>query len=375
MSVRWPAEWDPVLRPVASVFAGLDGEVGDLDPALLAGPPPADLAWADAAPEAVRPLALDRWRRAAGEALVGLLRARDGLDDAAAWDAADRHAPALGLLWPALVDLRLRPEEGLADAPRAAWWARFGPDPSPARWLAFARWIFDAERGPAVGAPLPLPAADPLPAPAAWNAASRSFRRVALVGGPAGARLRVTGGLAAPVALAHEQRAVVVVASAEGGAVSCDVEPLGPVGRWTLRVGRLDGRLGAARGIELELREDGVAEVTLADAFVGPASEGALDLASKFGVSGLLTGRWRVAAVVEDRPVVELAEARAHGVTVHPRGRRGFAMPAGPILGAAQGVMARVGGTRWRVRPVEGGIEAESADLGRQVTLVFGRAQ
>jgi hypothetical protein len=131
-------------------------------------------------------------------------------------------------------------------------------------------------------------------------------------------------------------------------------------------------RFGAARGIEVELRADGTGEVTLADAFIGPATESALSLAAQFGVSGTLLGRWRVVAVTPDI-LVELGEVKPMGVTVHPRGRFGFAMPAGPFLGRAEGWLSRIGGTRWRIRPIEGGVEAEGGELGPTIVLRLGR--
>ena len=145
--------------------------------------------------------------------------------------------------------------------------------------------------------------------------------------------------------------------------------------RARVRAGRTEGRVGAARGMELTLQADGTCDLTLADAFLGPTTGGALDLASRFGVSGLLVGSWRVIAHDGEQAIVRLGPVRSEAITVHPRGRRGFAMPAGPMLGATQGWLERAAGTRWRIQPMDGGFEAVSSDLGPTVTLVFGRSR
>ncbi|MFN7147724.1 MAG: hypothetical protein ACK4YP_28400, partial [Myxococcota bacterium] len=275
------------------------------------------------------------------------------------------------------------PERGVADGRRAAWlarWARVragGADPAwapptPESWRAFGRWLFDPA-GASVGAPVVL--APTTAQPGAWEAAPLSFRRVRLAAGPAGGRLHADGAaVAEPLALPAGERATVLLASVSGGPASARLDPAGPVGPWILRSGRTDQRFGAARGIELVLRPDGVGEVTLADAFIGPATEDALSLAARFGVSGMILGRWRLVGTDGDTATIELSDVNPVGVTVHPRGRRGFAIPAGPILGRAEGWLSRVGGTRWRVRPIEdGGVEAEGRDLGPTVVLRFAK--
>jgi hypothetical protein len=199
---------------------------------------------------------------------------------------------------------------------------------------------------------------------------------VRVAAGPAGARVEATGAaVAAPTRLAAGERATVLAGSVAGGPAEVCVVATGPVGVWHLRVGRTEGRVGAARGMELTLQEDGSCDLTLADAFVGPTTGGALDLASRFGVSGLLLGTWRVIAYDGDAPIVQLGPVRSEAITVHPRGRRGFAMPAGPILGATQGWLDRAAGTRWRIQPTEAGFEAVSSDVGPPVTLVFGKSR
>ncbi len=357
-----------------------------LDPALLDGPHPLDESRGAASEEALH-VTLDRWRRAAGAVLEGAaLLALPEEPGAPAWwrqaravEAADRAAPELGLLWSELAAWCAAPEAGVGDGRMGAWyvrWSRREGEPAwapvtPERWLAFGRWLFDAS-GAVVGAPVLL-VGETAP-PGAWDAAPLSFRRVRVDAAAGGARLRVEGAVAEPARLVAGERATVLVGVVEGGHVSAVVEPIGPVGAWVLRSGRTGQRFGAARGIELELRPDGVGEVTLADAFIGPATEDALSLARQFGVSGTLLGRWKLVGMDGDTAVIELGDVKPQGVTVHPRGRRGFAIPAGPILGRAEGWLARVGGTRWRVRPIEEGVEAEGDQLGPTVVLRFARA-
>lgn len=417
LTLRWPDDprWHALLGPVAPVLERalarlspapsvlpplVEGDTGGplvdvrpdgvaLDPALLAGAHPLDAARGEASDEA-RLVALDRWRRAAAAVLEGMaLAALPEEPGAPGWwrraravEAADRAAPELGVLWPELVDWFEAPERGAADGRRAAWLARWargragGADPAwaaptPETWRAFGRWLFDPA-GASVGAPVLL--APTTAGPGAWEAAPLSFRRVRVEAGPAGGRLDVTGAAAEPVALAAGERATVLLASVSGGPASAALAPAGPVGAWTLRSGRTDQRFGAARGIDLVLRPDGTGEVTLADAFIGPATEDALSLAERFGVSGTIVGRWRMVGTDGDTATIELGDVRPVGVTVHPRGRFGFAIPAGPILGRAEGWLSRVGGTRWRVRPIEdGGVEAEGRDLGPTVVLRFAK--
>jgi hypothetical protein len=425
---RWPALFAPVSTVLTRALERLDPRPEILPP-LIAGTPgvlvevqpdgialdpslvdptegnrhPVDAAWIARMPEEVHGLALDRWRRAAGAVLEGVALAAtpeaglpedDGLRKdpsaphwwraACAAEAADLAAPELGLLWPALADWLATPERGVDDdAYRGAWfvrWRRVTAGPmwivhEPETWLAFGAWLYEHA---APSAPLPLPVASAAPGP--WSAAPQSFRRVRVTAGPAGARV-TTEGVAVragedagePVRLPAGERATVLVGSLPGGEASVDVAPAGPVGTWVLRAGRRAERVGAARGMELTLNADGTADVTMADAFIGPASEDALDLASRYGVSGLLVGTWRLVGFVGEDSVIELGAVRPEAVTVHPRGRRGFAMPAGPMLGAAKGWLDRTAGTRWRVRLAEDGIEAIGSDLGATLTLIFGR--
>lgn len=238
--------------------------------------------------------------------------------------------------------------------------------------MSFGAWLFGRA---GAEAPLPLRPASRPPGP--WVAGPRSFRRIRVDGGPAGARPEATGCVLPPTRFAGGESGIVLVGALDAGAATVELRPLGPVGSWTLRTGRSGERFGAARNMELTLKADGTGEVTLADAFVGPATPEALLLAEQYGVSGTLRGRWRVVRAGDgsdpDGLVVEIADLTPMGVTVHPRGRFGFAVPAGPFLGRAEGWLRRANGTRWRLRPYEDGFEAVGEDLGRQVALVFGR--
>ena len=357
-----------------------------LDPALLDGPHPLDAARAAAAGDAY--LCLDRWRRAAAFVIEGaaLLTLPDEPHAPAWWrraravEAADRAAPELGILWSELLGVYAAPEAGVGEGRAGAWYARWlrrgesvaWEAPTDAAWAAFGRWVFDAA-GAAAGAPAPLHAVSA--PPGAWEAAPLSFRRVRVDAGAAGARLQVDGAEADPAVIVAGDRATVLVTARAGGPCVATVTPAGPVGTWELRSGRTGPRFGAARGIELQLRADGTGDVTLADAFIGPATEDALSLAAQFSVSGTLMGRWKLVGMEGAAAIVELGAVTPVGVTVHPKGRFGFAMPAGPLLGRAEGWLARMGGTRWRVRPIDEGVEASGSDLGPDVVLRFVRVR
>lgn len=368
----------PVVPGHPGVLVSVTPDALALDPALLDGPHPLDTTRAARSEEAAV-VALDRWRRASAAVLEGAaLLALPDEPGAPAWwrvaravEAADRAAPELGILWSELADWMAAPEEGVGDGRRGAWYVRWaGPSwraPDVEAWRAFGAYLFGRA---GEGAPVHLVAVPTEPGD--WNAAPLSFRRVRLRGGAAGASLGLRGVVGDAPRLPADERATVLLASLAGGSASARLEPVGPVGTWVLRSGRTGERFGAARGIEVELRADGTGEVTLADAFIGPATESALSLAAQFGVSGTLLGRWRVVAVTPDI-LVELGEVKPMGVTVHPRGRFGFAMPAGPFLGRAEGWLSRIGGTRWRIRPIEGGVEAEGGELGPTIVLRLGR--
>jgi hypothetical protein len=404
----WPDDprWNALFNPIAGV---LERAAARLDPRPSVVPPPigpgegqfpipgelledvvyaaSDAAWRDRAPPEIQALAPDRWRRAAGEVLVPFAASAMPEEPGAplcwqgarAMEAVDRAAPELGILWQPLADELRGSEAQHAARARWAWFIRWRRSPtwappSPDEWLAFGRWLFDPVEGPASGAPVLLPIAAPC-APGPWNAVAYGWRRVLAEPGPAGARLTPSGAaFGPPVFVPAGVRTVTLFGSFESGAAAVLSEPLGPVGTWTLRVGRMDSRFGAARGIDLQLRPDGSAEVILADAFVGPTTGTSASLAAKFGVSGSVVGRWRVSAADADAVTVEIRDIRPQGVTVHPRGRRGFAVPAGPVLGAAEGWIARLSGTRWRVTRTAEGLDVTGSDLGPTIALVLAPA-
>jgi hypothetical protein len=401
MSLRWPDDpaWNALMTPISPLLeralarleVEFDLEWGDADGAvrserrivldrrLLAASPwhPVDAAWREAAEDAA-PLAIDRWRRAAGAILAAANEGSEGPEwwrRGVAVEAADHAAPELGLLWPALADWYRAPETGADTAEKAAWFVRWRrlegqtrwAAPTEAEWMAFGAWLFSRAADDA-----PLPIRPAVRRPGGWTAAPLSFRRIRVEAGAAGARLEARGCVCPPARFAAGQAGVVLVGALDGASCDLLVAPLGPVGRWAVRTGRSGERFGAARNMELTLWADGRGEVTLADAFVGPATAEALSLADQFGVSGTLMGRWKV--VDTEGPVIEISGLVPQGITVHPRGRFGFAVPAGPFLGRAEGWLRRAEGSRWRLRPYEAGFEALGDDAGRQVALVFAPA-
>lgn len=379
---RWSALFAPIAPSVRRVEAslGLDRSVRVVDVATGA---PDELVLSEGAeeelPEELGGLALDRWRRAAGEVLVASIAGpeADWRVRAEGLEQIDRVAPELGLLWEGLGGWWTSPERGMAERPaRAAWYVRWAREnggldwaPSEERWLAFGAWLLD-RRGPAAGAPVPLDGSTAPPGP--WEAAPLSLRRVRADGGACGLQLRPDGVAGPAVELVGEARTV-VYAALHGGPALVRAEPIGPVGVWALRSGRTDLRFGAARGVELTLHADGRGEVTMADAFIGPATEDALEIAAQYSVSGTIEGSWRLVSG-GDSVAITLGPVRPVGLTVHPRGRFGFAIPAGAMLGRAEGWLSRIAGTRWAVRPIEDGIEVEGSGLGPTVVLRFARA-
>ena len=398
MTLTWPDEpaWQalaaplgPVLAPALAVLslrpdvlpAILPGRSGGprlsaaglhLDPALL-GPGawhPDDQDWAAVHPH-LAPLALDRWRRAAGLVLEGLaLRALDELVGAPlplSWwtlgpaaEAVDRAAPALGWLWPEAAELLERPEVGLAEAPRrAAWLVRWfrqtgrawvpgeRPDLDPGDWAAFGDWLQDLSHGPAADSPVPLRRGPARP-PADVVMQPLSFRRLHLSAGAAGAWVRWPGGARG---LAADQEAEVAVGSLRGGALVVEAEPLLAGGIWRLVGGSAGERPGAARGIELTLHPDGRIDMVFADAFAGPPTPYLLGLGRQLGVSGTGRGRYRVVradgpgrgAVVFDALTPDL-------LSVHPRFSGRFSLPAEAVLGPVHKALEAMVGIPWDFR-------------------------
>lgn len=383
----WAALFSP-LRPLLSaaldrlslkpavlppVVVADDGRIGltrrgiALDPALL-GPAarlPDDDAWAAADP-AVAALALDRWRRAAGAvlegvALAGIAEELGGPAPATWWvlgpaaEAVDRAAPELGWLWPEAADLVRRPEVPLDQAPRRAgwlvrWWRQQGlpwvvgerPDLDPARWDAFGAWLDDPAHGPLSQAPAPIERGPAVLAQDARPIPPLAFQRVGIQAGPPGAVVRWPGG--AILAASGERRTRLV------GAGALEVDDALPLGTWKLSAGTWGDRLGAARGIELDLRANGRLDLVFADAFAGPAAGSQiLDLAAQFGVSGVGSGSYRVTRV--DGPgqgVLVFDRLSADSLTVHPRFGGSFALPAAMFIDPVHRALAAMQGVDWR---------------------------
>ncbi|MCK6506511.1 hypothetical protein L6R53_24580 [Myxococcota bacterium] len=343
-----------------------------LDPALLGPGPwhPDDLDWARAHPH-LAPLALDRWRRAAGLILEGLaLRALDervGAPLPMAWwtlgpaaEAVDRADPSLGWLWPELAMLLAHPEEGLAAAPRrAAWLVRWfrqtgrpwvpgeRPTLTDPDWAAFGAWLDDLARGPGGSCPVPLERGPARALPPAV-AAPLSFQRLAVEAGPAGAWARWPGGARG---LAGREQADLRVGSVAGGAPALEVEAALPLGTWRLVGGTAGERPGAARGIELHLREDGAIDLVFADAFAGPPTPSLLALGKQLGVSGTGRGRYRVVqAEGPGRGTLVFDALQPDLLSVHPRFSGRFSLPAEAVLGPVHKALEAMVGVPWQFR-------------------------
>lgn len=382
----------------------MDGDGARLSSSLLEGAAltPADAGWAEAHPE-VAGLALDRWRRAAGAlleaAVLAGLAERDPAGEPGGWwrvavaaEAVDRAAPELGWLWPDLADLRLSGETGLVARPRAgAWLARWlrqtrAEDPArlatpgvdDAELARFGAWIRDP-RGPAAEAPIPLPLGPPS-ADLRFGAAPWSFRALSLPVGPAGARASVAGAaLSPPAGGPADQPLQTIAASVLGGEIEIALRPAGPVGTWALNTGVVSERLGAARGIELELRADGRLEILLADAFMGLPTAEMVELAESVGVSGWASGRWTVTAVEPDAtPELDAGELHLlnvtpRGLTLHPRGGHAFAVPAASVIRPAEQILSGLSGARLRWQRAGDGLVLSGRVMGVSVELRFGR--
>ena len=350
-----------------------------LDEALL-GPAlhhPADATWAERAPVGCAPLALDRWRRATGGVLeAGILASlAEQLGEAVlgqwwalGWAAelVDRAAPALGWLWPAAVDLLTRSHEGLDALPRAsAWLFRWrreqGVPLAPeavadlplSDWADFFSWIRDPNHGPGARAPLPLEVGSPR-AIGPWQAPPRAALPTRIEAPLSGLRLKLEGTSPAFIrgktAYAAGEIDTVLLVAPEGGKVDLQARPAGPVGRWAVVAGSIPSRIYAARGIEVELRADGRAEVVLADAFVGPPTDDAIDMARRMGASGSGHGRWRVSSLTEGGGELCFDKLVLDDVTVHPRLTGGFALPADAWLGPVKRVLEAMAGARFQWR-------------------------
>jgi hypothetical protein len=335
----------------------------------------ADADWLACAGEALAPLALDRWRRAAGLLLEGLLlhRLARTLGVAAAalpldwrtlgWaaDQVDVLDPELGWLWQPAAGLMATPQRSLSDEPRrGAWllrWRQSVGRPVAAEalldwsidaadWAAFGAWCRDPMHGPDASCPLWLPVAAPGPLPEC--AAPLSHHPVAVEAGPAGLRVR-SPHLNAVVRLGAGERRVLSLGSVAGGGMALDAQPGEAAGSWVLASGELGQRVGAARGVELQLREDGVVEISLANAFVGPISGDVLSLARRFGASGFGGGRWSATELGEvGCGTLVLTDLSVDHLTIHPRKGLQFALPGQAWLERLRSALDRLSGRELR---------------------------
>jgi len=314
-----------------------------------------DRDWLASEGPVLAPLALDRWRRAAGLLLEGLILHRLARQHGCApsalplswrtlgWAAewVDRLDPELGWLWQPAVGLLSAPQRGLAAAPRRAAWlfrwlategravsaeALLSWAPAPAEWAAFGAWCRDRTHGPDAGCPVTLPIAAPGKPPA--EAEPLSHHPVAFTADAAGLRLHGPA-LAETACLAGGTMRVLALGSVEGEKIVMQQSPGVASGTWSLASGELGQRVGAARGVELVLRNDGVVDISLANAFVGPVSGDVLSLASRFGASGFGGGRWSATALdpVVGSGALTFTELTIEHLTIHPRKGLKFALP------------------------------------------------
>ena len=317
-------------------------------------------------------LPLDRWRRSAGSVLEaiawrGLVDA--GVADAPAWIArgaavrlAHRAWPELGLLPSALLRCRAtgdpaaHPRAGAAffdgddPAGRARAWS--AAPPSAEALLALARELLDTELGLAVTVGRPTSV---LPRVGPWR-----FAVLTLGGGPQGGRVVVEGDGAVHPALVPAGSEVEVVLASTSGA-SVHVAPSGPFGLWRFASARGFGELLGVRGIDFRFDGDGVVEILLADAFVGPLP--ALEFAEEVGTSGVVRGRWSL--VGDNR--VRFDQLVPMGVTVHGRKDADFRMPA-PGAGL-ESYISRLEGSSWAWRRQGPELLLDSDELGAPMTL------
>ncbi|MEL6342206.1 MAG: hypothetical protein AAFV53_03685 [Myxococcota bacterium] len=332
-----------------------------------------DRSWMAQAPKDLVPLALDRWRRAAGLILEGLLlrQLARTLDCAPedlprrwwtiGWAAeqVDRLDPELGWIWPDAADLLYHPQQSLAAHPRrAAWLFRWFhqtdrplpisvPEPAPtiaaADWAAFGAWCRDPTHGPAAAAPLPRTHAPPASTPLRHTAPAMSHHPVLVVAGPAGLRID-SPQLAAPATVLGNRRALVVLGVQEEGPLHLHTQPAQLVGKWKMASGEYNGRVGAARGVELRLSRDGQVDIILANAFVGTLRGEALKLAQKFGASGFGGGQWVVTDLEPEYGRGELTfnELTVDHLTIHPRRGLKFALPGQIWIDRIRSALGRV---------------------------------
>ena len=334
-----------------------------------------DQHWLTQTGPALAPLALDRWRRCIGLILEGIrlhrLAEQLGVSPDAlplAWwtvgavaDEVDRAAPQLGWLWQEAAGLLMQPEVSMAAQPRrGAWffrWRRLQGKPlpltgatpprlDPQEWAAFGQWCRDLQSGPAASAPLPIEPASPRAAPTE-PLPPLSHHPVQWSAGPAG--LRVSGAALAPrVLLGSGQEMVAVIGTVEGGRAVLSARPARPVGRWEMRSGQANQRMGVAEGIELHFLSGGRLEIVLGNAWLGPVDAESMSIARQFGASGTGSGRWQVQSLSErdGEGVLVLSELDIEQLSIHPRRKmaRRFALPAQNQIGRVRRLLTSLSG-------------------------------
>jgi hypothetical protein len=401
----WQALWSAIEAPLMQGLTALglnpDLDVGPLTwapgqlplDASLLGPAPwvgADAALRD---EPWGALALDRWRRATGLLLEGALLHEqagklgrpvadvqaDPRQRGAAADRLDRSLPELGWLWAEAVALARAPHVSMVDEPRrGAWLLRYeashGPVQTATDWARFGAWCRDRRLGPLATLPVAVDACHPSPWAEGLLAPALSHLVVQVAPGAAGWMLADGAAASWPARVAGEPAVVVI-----GGLSAVDAlvgAPLGPVGTWRLRSGAAMGHVGAARGVELSLLQSGRAELVAADAFVGPPTRGALEMAEQLGVSGMSTGRWRVlSAEGADRGTLQVTGLSADRATVHAHSGKRFALPAAEWLDPVRRALADLDGqaAAWQ-RTDDGDLELRARLFGVETLLRFGPA-
>jgi hypothetical protein len=317
-----------------------------------------DRHWLASAPEALAPLALDRWKRSTGLIAEGLLLHRMAAQLGcppealpltwwtlgAAAEELDRNTPELGWLWQSAAGLLQLPWHSMDDQPRrGAWFFRWRreqgrplligtaapPLITAEEWAEFGQWCRDPRHGPAATAPLPLPVAAPRAVPTE-PVPPLSHHPMRWVAGPAG--LRVDGAaLSPPVRLGGGEDVVTVLGAVQGGLSPLVARTAPLVGRWLLYAGHARQRPGVAEGIELHFHPGGRLEITLGNAWMGPSDSESL-LTRQLGASGSGSGRWQVRSLGESDGdgVMVLSDLNIDQISVHPRRTRmrRFALPA-----------------------------------------------
>ena len=371
-------KWAPGHLPLPSALFGPAAWVGE-DALLRAGPAGA--------------LALDRWRRATGLVLegalihlqaelagrsVGLVQA-DPRQRGAAASRVDAALPELGWLWAEAVGLATAPQVSMVTEPRrGAWLLRYeaghGPVQCALDWARFGAWCRDIQQGPLATLPVSVEVCRPTLWADGLELAALSHLVVQVEPGAAGWSLADGPAACCPVQVAGEAAAVVIGSLDAVGSLRSS--PLGPVGAWRLRSGAAMGHVGAARGVELTLHANGRAELVAADAFVGPPTRGALEMAEQIGVSGMSTGRWRLlTADGAGRGTLRVSGLSADQATVHAHTGKRFALPAAEWLDPVRRALRDLDGQEasWR-RTDDGDLELRARLFGVETLLRFGPA-